>query len=288
VAAIEDEHTVTGPPQLVGVTQIAPSRGWRGLEARDLWWHRELLYFLTWRDVKVRYKQSVLGAAWAVLQPFLTMLIFSVFFGHFAHIPSDGVPYPVFSFAGLVPWTFFANSMTTGANSVVLNPELVTKVYFPRVMLPTAAILAGAFDLAIALVVLAAMILFYGIVPGPHVLLLLPLFLLLFVTTLGVALWLSALSVAYRDVQSALPFLLQMWLFATPIAYPSSLVPLPWRTLMGLNPMAGVVEGLRWALLGTQPAPGPLVWVSAAAALALFVTGLLYFQRVEGRFADVI
>jgi lipopolysaccharide transport system permease protein len=288
VAAIEDEHTAAVTPHPVSVTHIAPSRGWRGLEAHDLWWHRELLYFLTWRDVKVRYKQSVLGAAWAVLQPFLTMLIFSVFFGHFAQIPSDGVPYPVFSFAGLVPWTFFANSMTTGANSVILTPELVTKVYFPRVMMPTAAILAGAFDLAIAFVVLVAMMIFYGIVPGPEALFVLPLLLLLFVTTLGVALWLSALSVAYRDVQSALPFLLQMWLFATPIAYPSSLVPLPWRTLMGLNPMAGVVEGLRWALLGTQPAPGPLVWVSAAAALVVFVTGLLYFQRVEGRFADVI
>jgi lipopolysaccharide transport system permease protein len=178
--------------------------------------------------------------------------------------------------------------MTTGANSVILNPELVTKVYFPRLMMPTAAIVAGAFDLAIAFVVLIAMMLCYGIVPGPEAVFVLPLLLLLFVTTLGVALWLSALSVAYRDVQSALPFLLQLWLFATPIAYPSSLVPLPWRTLMGLNPMAGVVEGLRWALLGTQPAPGPLVWVSAAAALVVFVSGLLYFQRVEGRFADVI
>ncbi|HET9729393.1 MAG TPA: ABC transporter permease [Acidimicrobiia bacterium] len=270
------------------VVHIAPARGWRSVDLADIWRHRELLYFLTWRDIKVRYKQTALGAAWAVLQPFLTMLIFSVFFGHLAKVPSEGVPYPVFSFTALVPWMFFANALALGANSLVVTPELVTKIYFPRVMMPAATILAGLVDFAIAFVVLIAMVAYYGIVPGPESLLVVPLLLLAVMTAFGVALWLAALNVEYRDVRYALPFIVQLWLFATPIAYPSSLVHGPWRLVLGINPMAGVVEGFRWALLGTTPAPGPMIIVSVIAALVLLTSGLWYFQRVEGRFADVI
>jgi len=288
VTATERERASAPAAPNVEVVHIGPSKGWHGLDVHEIWLHRELLYFLTWRDVKVRYKQTALGAAWAVLAPFLTMLLFSVVFGHLAHIPSEGVPYPVFSFAALVPWTFFSNAMTIGANSLVVNPDLVTKVYFPRVMMPSSAILGGLVDLAIAFVVLVGMTLFYGIIPGPEVVVIAPLVILLVVTTLAVALWLAALNVEYRDVRYVLPFLLQMWFFATPIAYPSSLLSEPWRTLLGLNPVAGVVEGFRWALLGTSPAPGPMLLVSSAVAIVMFLTGLFYFHRVEGRFADVI
>jgi lipopolysaccharide transport system permease protein len=288
VTATESERVSAPAPPHPDVVHIKPSKGWHGLDAREFWHHRELLYFLTWRDIKVRYKQTALGAAWAVLAPFLTMLLFSVVFGHLVDVPSDGVPYPLFSFAALVPWMFFANAMTFGANSLVVNPDLVTKVYFPRVMMPGAAILGGLVDLAIAFVVLVGMTLVYGIVPGPEVVVLVPLVVLLVITTLAVALWLAALNVEYRDIRYLLPFLLQMWFFATPIAYPSSLLGEPWRTLLGLNPVAGVVEGFRWALLDTSPAPGPMLLVSSAVAIVMFLTGLFYFQRVEGRFADVI
>jgi lipopolysaccharide transport system permease protein len=288
VTATERGRVIASAASGVDVVHIKPSKGWHGLDAREFWHHRELLYFLTWRDVKVRYKQTALGAAWAVLAPFLTMLLFSVVFGRLAHVPSDGVPYPVFAFAALVPWMFFANAMTFGANSLVVNPDLVTKVYFPRVMLPISAILGGLVDLAIAFVVLVGMTLWYGIVPGAEVVVLVPLVVLLVITTLAVAFWLAALNVEYRDVRYILPFLLQMWFFATPIAYPSSLLSEPGRTLLGLNPLAGVVEGFRWALLGTSPAPGPMLLVSSTVAIVMFLTGLFYFQRVEGRFADVI
>jgi lipopolysaccharide transport system permease protein len=269
-------------------TSIEPARGWRSFDGRDLWLHRELLYFLTWRDIKVRYKQTALGAAWAVLQPFLTMLIFSLFFGRLANIPSDGVPYPVFAFTALVPWTFFANSATLGANSLVITPDLVTKIFFPRLIMPGATVLAGLVDFAIAFVVLLGMVAYYGITPGPEVVLIVPLLLLAIVTTLGVALWLSALNVEYRDIRYATPFLLQLWLFATPVAYPASLVHGAWRIVFGMNPLASVVEGFRWALLGTTPPPAGMVLVSIGSALVIMFTGLLYFQRVEGRFADVI
>src|SRR5438552_102225 len=242
--------------------RIEPSRPWQSLGLGEVWRHRELLYFFAWRDIKVRYKQTVLGAAWAVLQPFLTMVVFSVVFGHFAKIPSEGVPYPVFAFAALVPWTFFSNSLTLGSNVIIQTPDLITKVYFPRLLMPAASVLGGLFDFAIAFAVLLGITFYYGIVPGPEVLLLLPLLLLAVITALGAALWFSALNVKYRDVQYAVPFLSQIWLFATPIAYSSSLFPVPWRTVLGLNPMAGVVEGFRWALLGTAPAPGPLVAAS--------------------------
>jgi lipopolysaccharide transport system permease protein len=270
------------------VVRIGPSRGRVPLELGELWRYRELLYFLVWRDVKVRYKQTVLGAGWAILQPLATMIVFSLFFGRLAGIPSDGVPYPVFSFAALVPWTFFAQGLTQSANSLVANQDLITKVYFPRLAIPIATVLAGVVDFAIAFLVLLGIMLFYGIVPSARVLWLAPLLLLAFATALGVGLWLSALNVRYRDVRYVVPFLAQLWLFATPIAYPSSLLAQPWRTVYGINPMAGVVEGFRWALLGTDTAPGPILAASAAAAFVLLVSGALYFRRMEKTFADLV
>jgi len=269
-------------------THIEPSRGWFDLGLRELLAYRELLYFLIWRDVKVRYKQTVLGAAWAIIQPFFTMIVFSLFFGRLAHIPSEGVPYPIFSYAALVPWTFFANGLSQSANSLVGSANLLTKVYFPRLTIPIAAVLSGAVDFVLAFVVLLGMMIFYRVTPTWNTLWL-PLFLLLaFVTALGVGLWLSALNVEYRDVRYVVPFLVQFWLFATPIAYPSSLVPEPWRAIYALNPMVGVVEGFRWALLGSETAPGPMVLVSALAALVIFVGGIVYFRRMEDTFADVV
>lgn len=268
--------------------RIEPSRRWQALDVRDLWRHWELLYFFTWRDIKVRYKQTVFGAAWAVFQPFLTMVVFSVVFGRVAKIPSEGVPYPVFAFAALVPWTFFSNALTLGSNSVIQTPDLITKVSFPRLLMPAASVLGGLFDFVIALAVLFGMTFYYGRVPGPEVVFLLPLMLLAIATAFGATLWLAALNVKYRDVRYAVPFLAQIWLFVTPIVYPSSLVAEPWRTVLGLNPMAGVVEGFRWALLQTAPAPGPLVLASSGAALILLVSGLYFFRRSEDGFADII
>jgi lipopolysaccharide transport system permease protein len=267
---------------------LRPSRGFLRLNLRDVWEYRELLYFLVWRDVKVRYKQTVLGAAWAILQPVMTMLVFSVFFGRLAKVPSDGIPYPVFAFTALLPWQLFAYALSESSNSLVSNQNLITKVYFPRLVIPIAAVLAGLVDFAIAFVVLLGLMLYYGIVPTAAVALL-PLFMVLAVTTaLAVGLWLSALNVKFRDVRYTIPFLTQFWMFATPVAYPSSLVPEPWRALYGLNPMAGVVEGFRWALLGKAQGPGPLLAVSVAAVVVLLVGGLMYFRRTESTFADVV
>jgi lipopolysaccharide transport system permease protein len=281
--------TVEATPELPdGPTRIEPSRRWQALDVHALWQHRELLYFFAWRDIKVRYKQTAFGAAWAVLQPLLTMVVFSVVFGHVAKIPSNGVPYPIFSFAALVPWSFFSNALTFGSNAIVQTPDLITKVYFPRLLMPAASVLGGLFDFAIAFLVLLGMTLYYGKIPGPEAILVLPLLLLAVATALGATLWLSALNVQYRDVRYAVPFLSQIWLFVTPIAYPSSLIGEPWRTVLGLNPMAGVVEGFRWALLGTAPAPGPLVLASSGAALVLLISGLYFFRRVEDNFADII
>lgn len=267
---------------------IRPSRGWVPLKLADLWEYRELLYFLIWRDVKVRYKQTVLGAAWAIIQPFFTMVVFSVVFGRLAKIPSDGLPYPVFAYCALLPWQLFAHALTESGNSLVASQNLITKVYFPRLVIPLAAVLAGLVDFAIAFLVLLAMMAYYGIAPTAAVATL-PLFLLLALTTaLGVGLWLSALNVQYRDVRYTIPFLTQFWLFATPVAYPASLVPEPWRAVLGLNPMAGVVEGFRWALLGTAHAPGSMLTVSVVVVLALLVGGLYYFRRMEKTFADVV
>ena len=288
------KSTVPGPAGPAGVVEkppaivIKPTRGWVSLRLRDLSEYRELLYFLVWRDVKVRYKQTVLGAAWAVLQPFLTMVVFSIFFGRLAKVPSDGIPYPIFAYTALLPWQLFAHALGESGNSLVANQQLITKVYFPRLVIPISAVLAGLVDFAVAFIVLLAMMVYYGIVPTLAVLTL-PLFILLAVATaLAVGLWLSALNVQYRDVRYTIPFLIQFWLFATPIAYSSSLVPEWIRPLYGLNPMAGVVEGFRWALLGKAEGPGPLVIVSALTVIVLLAAGLVYFRCMEKTFADVV
>ncbi len=267
---------------------IEPTRGWVSLKLHELWEYRELLYFLTWRDIKVRYKQTALGAAWAIIQPLMTMVVFSLFFGRLAKVPSDGAPYPIFSFAALVPWTFFANGLTQSANSLVGSERLISKVYFPRLVIPISTVFSGIVDFALAFVLLLLMMVFYGVVPTLNIIWL-PFFLLLaLIASLGTGLWLSALNVEYRDVRYVVPFITQFWMFATPIAYPSSLLSEPWRTLYGLNPMVGVVEGFRWALLGTGSPPGPLTWVSLAASLILLIAGAFYFKRMEKNFADVV
>jgi len=268
-------------------TWIRPTRGWAVPSLGDLWRFRELLYFLVWRDVKVRYKQTVLGGAWAIIQPFATMIVFSLFFGRLARMPSDGVPYPVFAYTALVPWTFFANGLTLSANSLVGHQNLIKKVYFPRLAIPTAAVLSCLVDFALAFVVLLGMLGFYGLLPGLAALWTLPLVLLALTTCIGVGLWLSALNVQYRDIGYIVPFLVQFWLFATPVAYPSSLLEAPWRTLYGLNPMVGVVEGFRWALLGTDTASAATIAVSALASLIVLVSGAFYFRRMDRVFADV-
>lgn len=269
-------------------TRREPSKGWVLPNLRELWEYRELLFFFAWRDIKVRYRQTVLGVLWAIIQPFLTMVIFNLFFGRLANIPSDGVPYPVFSFAALVPWTFFANALTQASNSLVLSGNMLKKIYFPRLTLPIATVFAGVIDFALAFVVLLGIMLYYGLVPTANIIWL-PLFALLaLVTSIGVSLWLSAMNVQFRDVRYTIPFLTQAWLFVTPIAYPSSLLPEPLRIVYGLNPMAGVVEGFRWALLGTDTAPGPMMIVSSVVALLLLVSGAFYFRRMEQSFADVV
>jgi lipopolysaccharide transport system permease protein len=278
----------SAPTRPLPLTVITPPAGWVTLGLRELWAYRELLYFLVWRDLKVRYKQTGLGLAWAILQPVLTMVVFSVFFGRLVGVPSDGVPYPVFALAGLVPWTFFSYGLTQSSNSVVADQQLVTKVYFPRLAIPVATVLSGFVDFLPGFGVLLALMAYSGIVPLLSVLWVMPLLLLAFVTALGAGLWLAALNVQYRDVRYTVPFISQLWLFATPVAYPSSLLGEPWQTLYGLNPMAGVVEGFRWALLGTDTAPGPMIGVSAAAALLLLIGGMFYFRRTEDSFADVI
>jgi homopolymeric O-antigen transport system permease protein len=288
------DHAVeqTSPPELlVDQTQtmlIEPPRRWEALDWREFWRYRELLYFLAWRDIKVRYKQTAIGAAWAILQPFLTMVVFSVIFGSLIQVPSDGVPYPIFSYAALLPWTFFAGALTRSGNSLVYDANLVSKVYFPRMILPFAAVLSLLVDFAIAFIVLLGMMRFYGIVPGIAVLTL-PLFLLLaFMAALACGLWLSAVNVKYRDVAYVIPFLTQFWLFMTPVAYSSSIIPEAWRPLYGLNPMAGVIEGFRWALLSTGQIPSGPIFVSAAVVIALLIGGLFYFQRMESQFADIV
>jgi len=273
--------------ELDWTTIIRPSKGWVSLKLNDLWEYRDLLLFLAWRDISVRYKQTVLGAAWAIIQPFFSMVIFSIFFGSLAQISSDGVPYPVFSFAALLPWTFFANALSESSNSLVGNANLLSKVYFPRLVIPLASTLGGLADFGIAFIVLVLMMVVFGIVPTAAVLLL-PLFLLLaLVTALGVGLWLSALNVQYRDIRYTVPFLVQALMFASPVVYSSTLLEEPWRTLYGINPMVGVIEGFRWALLGTTP-PGPMLLVSAVAALLLLFSGAMYFRRMEKSFADVV
>lgn len=272
----------------VDVVHIRPSKGWVSLRLSELFEYRELLYFLVWRDIKVRYKQTALGASWAIIQPFFTMVVFSLFFGKLAKVPSDGVPYPIFSFAALVPWTFFATSLTNASNSLVGSSNLIKKVYFPRLAIPIATVLSGLVDFAIAFGMLVLMMIWYGVVPSANVLWL-PMFLLLaLATSLGVGLWLSAMNVQYRDVKYVVPFLVQFWLFATPVAYPSSLLAAKWRAIYALNPMVGVVEGFRWSLLRTSTHPDRVAVISALAAVVILVTGAFYFRRMERTFADVV
>jgi len=288
--AISESPFPLSPPAsaTVPTLRIAPSKGWVPLKLSELWEYRELLYFLVWRDIKVRYKQTALGASWAIIQPFFTMVVFSLFFGRLARMPSDGIPYPIFSFAALVPWSFFANGLSQSSNSLVGSSNLITKVYFPRLIIPLASSFSGVVDFLIAFAVLIVMMLYYSLLPTFNVVWLPLFFLLAMVTSLGVGLWLSALNVEYRDVRFIVPFITQFWLFVTPIAYPSSLLPEPWHTLYGLNPMVGVVEGFRWALLGTKTAPGPIIAVSSAAAIVILITGALYFRRMEKTFADIV
>jgi len=284
-AASTDPHVHhAGLPTL----RISPPSRWTSLEFRELWEYRELLYFLIWRDVKVRYKQTALGAAWAVIQPFFMMVVFSLFFGRLAKVPSDGIPYPVFTFCALLPWQLFANALTESSNSLVGNQNLITKVYFPRLVVPISAVLGGLVDFVIAFMILLGMMLYYGIVPGWAIVTLPGFILLAVLTALGVGLWLSALNVQYRDVRYTIGFLVQLWLFLTPVAYPSSIVPEKWRPLYGLNPMAGVVEGFRWALLGKSQPPGAMLWVSVAVVIVILFGGLYYFRRMEQQFADIV
>jgi lipopolysaccharide transport system permease protein len=270
------------------VVTLRPSRGWVSLNLSELWEYRELFLFLTWREVSVRYKQTVLGVAWAIIQPVMSMVVFTVFFGGLAKMPSDGVPYPIFTFAALVPWMFFSNGLTQSANSLVGNANLIRKVYFPRLVAPVATVLSGLVDFILAFIVLLGMMVYYGLFPTINIAWLPVLVLLALITSLGIGLWFSALNVEYRDVRHAVPFLTQLWLFATPIAYPSSLLLEPWRTLYGINPMVGVVEGFRWALLGTDTAGGPMIAVSTVIAVVIFVGGAFYFRRMEKTFADVV
>jgi lipopolysaccharide transport system permease protein len=270
------------------VTILKPSSGLRGLDLGEIWSRRELLFFLAWREIKVRYKQTLLGASWAILQPLFTMIIFTLFFGRLAKMPSDGIPYPVFVFTALVPWMFFSNGLTQASNSLINNAQLVTKIYFPRMLVPMASVLGGIIDFVLAFCLLVGMAFWYG-APIHATVLWVPLLLVLaFVASLAAGLWLSALNVEYRDIRHAIPFLVQMWMFATPIAYPSSLLKEPWRTVFAINPMVGVIEGFRWAILGDNTLPAMHLLVSSVIALVGLISGAFFFRRVEKRFADLI
>lgn len=258
------------------------------LELGETWKYRELLFFLVWRDVKVRYKQTLLGASWAILQPTMTMVVFTIFFGTFAKLPSEGIPYPLFAFCGVLPWQLFATALLESSNSLVVNQNLISKVYFPRLILPVAAMLAAVVDFAVALIVLAGMMIYFGISPSVTMLLIPAFVVLTLVIALAVGLWLSALNVRYRDIRYVVPFVAQLWMFATPVAYSGTIVPQEVRTIWALNPMAAVIEGFRWALLGTQAPNGSMVAVSVAVVLAVLAIGAMYFRRVEQTFVDVI
>ena len=269
-------------------TIIEPKSGWVPVDFREMWNYRELLYFLTKRDIKVRYKQTVLGGLWAIIQPAFTMIVFTLFFGRLAKMPSDGLPYPVFVYAGLLPWTYFANAVTASGNSLVGNANLITKVYFPRVVVPGSAALAGLLDFLVASMILAGLMVYYRFIPGPGVFLFPLLVALTFIGAVGVGLWLSALNVQYRDIRYAIPFLIQVWMFVSPVIYPVSLVPENFQWLLALNPMGGLIHAYRACLLGHQPVDWALLGISALIILALFVSGLYYFRRMEKFFADVI
>ena len=289
MSSVTSNPSVAAPAKLAGAPvsmRIEPPSGLFDFHLRELWAYRELLYFFVWRDVKVRYKQTSIGVLWVVLQPLLTMGVFTLFFGRLAKLPSDGLPYPVFYFTALVPWTYFSTALQSCTNVVVENQRVITKVYFPRLVLPLSAVISGLVDFAIGFVVLLVVTAIYGIKPTLAVLWLPVLLLLAVLTALGVGLWMSALNALYRDVRYVVPFLVQFWMFASPVAYPSSLVPERWRWLYGLNPMAGVIDGFRWALTGHGLAPGPLMFASASAVMVVASGGLLFFQRMEGAVAD--
>lgn len=266
---------------------IEPNKGWRALDLRDLWAFRELLYFLTWRDVKVRYKQTELGIAWAIIQPLFTMLVFTLFFGRLAGLPSDNIPYPLFAYAGLLAWTYFSNAITSSGNSLVGSANLITKVYFPRMIIPGAAVTAGLVDFAIAFLILVVLMVYYGVTVTWNILMFPVLVLLTTLLALGIGMWLSALNVKYRDVRFALPFLVQLWMFLSPVIYPASFLPARFRWLLSLNPMTGIIEGYRSALFGR-----PFNWIALAASAAITLILLIYstyfFKRMEKSFADIV
>ncbi len=268
-------------------TLIKRSPSWQFVDLREIWEYRELLYFLIWRTVKVRYKQTALGASWALIQPVFTMIVFSLFFGKLAKIPSDGIPYPIFTYTALVPWIYFANSVAQSATSLVDNQHMISKVYFPRLIIPLATVLSGLFDFAIAFSVLIAMMFYYGIFPTINILALPFVTFIIIATAFSAGVWLSALNVEYRDIKYVVPFIVQFWLFASPVAYPVSLVPERWRAIYGINPMAGVIEGFRWMLLG-QEAPGAILWVSVFVVALTAFGGLIYFRHMEKSFADIV
>ena len=270
------------------VVRVEARRGWLALDLGELWAYRDLIYFFVWRDIKIRYKQTVIGAAWAILQPVLTMLVFSLFFGKLARIPSQGLPYPIFYYSALLPWMYFATAMQGATNVVVEQQRMITKIYFPRVVLPIASVMSGLLDFAISFGVLLILMAYYRMVPTSAIIWL-PLFTLLAVlTALGVGLWLSALNAMYRDVRFVVPFLVQFWMFASPVVYPTSLIPAKWRWLYGLNPMAGVIEGFRWALTGHGQPPSILLAASSLAVVVLVLSGLVYYHAMEGTIADVV
>lgn len=269
---------------------IKPSKGLAALNLRDLWLYRELVYFMIWREIKVRYKQTMLGAAWAIIQPVLTMIVFTFIFGRVAKLPTDGnIPYPIFSYTALLPWGLFSAALNQASRSLTSNQNMVSKIYFPRLVLPLASVLSGLVDFVIAFVILIGLLIYYRVMPSINALWALPLFLLLsIITALGVALWLSAINVKYRDVNYALPFMTQFWQFITPIAYSSTLIPAKWQIIYMLNPMAGVVNGFRWALLGIGNGPDAGLWISVGISLLVLVSGLYYFRNMEKTFADTI
>jgi len=277
--------TMTREPETI---HIRPSTGLAALNLGDLWTYRELVFFMIWRDIKVRYKQTFLGAAWAIIQPLLTMLIFNFVFGTVAKVPTDGVPYPIFSYTALLPWGLFTTALNTASRSLTANQNMVTKIYFPRLVLPLASVLGGLVDFVIAFVILIGLLIYYRVTPTAAVWTL-PVFILLaLITALGAALWLSAVNVQYRDVNYVLPFLTQFWLFLTPVAYSAKVISEKWQVVYSLNPMAGVVNGFRWALLGTDTGPGTTMAVSAAIAVLVLISGLFYFRSMERTFADTI
>jgi lipopolysaccharide transport system permease protein len=278
------EDAVVQQPEI----RIRPLQGWINLGIKELWDYRELLYFLVWRDVKVRYKQTAIGAAWAAIQPLLTMIVFTLIFSYLAGMGSDGLPYPIFSYTALMPWTYFSKALNQSITSVVNNAHLITKVYFPRLLLPISAIVGGLIDLAISFVFLIGLMAWYGITPNWGALLLPIVVLYMMLTALAVSLWLAVLNVRYRDVGQAIPFVVQIWLFASPVTYPLSEVPAHWRLWLGFNPMTGVIESFRWALLGNQPPDAGPMLLSAAVVVLLLCSGVAYFRRVEATFADVV